>query len=253
MPIISGTLSDGAGRPVSDCTIRLRALNTTSAVITTVTASVGTTVGQYHIEVLPARYDVTLDVTGYPPQKVGSIDVYADSPDGTLNDFLMATKSDYLMPDVMKQFSLMLQKTEDSAEQAQKALKQAQEIARMPGPKGDPGQAGTTGPQGPEGDTGPQGPKGDMGDMGPQGPKGDAGPQGAIPAPGDVRSLVFARTYSAMSYGDETAGGNLKPAGYMGLINGFASQDDYSFAGIWKCLGYVTDVDFDYTLFQRVR
>ncbi|EMQ2438060.1 phage tail protein, partial [Salmonella enterica] len=90
----------------------------------------------------------------------------------------MATKSDYLMPDVMKQFSLMLQKTEDSAEQAQKALKQAQEIARMPGPKGDPGpagpkgdpgQAGTTGPQGPEGDTGPQGPKGDMGDMGPQG------------------------------------------------------------------------------------
>ncbi|EAO2429655.1 hypothetical protein E2T81_09400 [Salmonella enterica] len=265
MPIISGTLSDGAGRPVSDCTIRLRALNTTSAVITTVTASVGTTVGQYHIEVLPARYDVTLDVTGYPPQKVGSIDVYADSPDGTLNDFLMATKSDYLMPDVMKQFSLMLQKTEDSAEQAQKALKQAQEIARMPGPKGDPGpagpkgdpgQAGTTGPQGPEGDTGPQGPKGDMGDMGPQGPKGDkgdAGPQGAIPVPGDVRSLVFARTYSAMSYGDETAGGNLKPAGYMGLINGFASQDDYSFAGIWKCLGYVTDVDFDYTLFQRVR
>ncbi|HIE2044360.1 TPA: prophage tail fiber N-terminal domain-containing protein, partial [Salmonella enterica] len=41
MPIISGTLKDGAGHPVADCNIILKALNTTNAVIMTTTASVG--------------------------------------------------------------------------------------------------------------------------------------------------------------------------------------------------------------------
>ncbi|EIY5518304.1 prophage tail fiber N-terminal domain-containing protein [Salmonella enterica] len=118
MPIISGTLKDGAGQPIAGCTIQLKALNTTSAVIRTTTARVGVTAGVYRIEAQPARYEVTLAVEDYPPQKVGAIDIYADSPDGTLNDFLTATKAEYLTPDVMNQFKLLEQQSREAAEAA---------------------------------------------------------------------------------------------------------------------------------------
>ncbi|EPD0212189.1 prophage tail fiber N-terminal domain-containing protein, partial [Salmonella enterica] len=77
MSVISGVLKDGAGQPIAGCTIQLKALNTTSAVIRTTTARVGVTAGVYRIEAQPARYEVTLAVEDYPPQKVGAIDIYA--------------------------------------------------------------------------------------------------------------------------------------------------------------------------------
>ncbi|HAW0071980.1 TPA: hypothetical protein JLI26_003527 [Escherichia coli] len=136
MPIISGTLIDGAGQPVPDCQILLRALNTTSNVVVTTTASVGTNAGRYRIEAQPARYEVTLAMEGWPPKKVGVIDVYADSPDGTLNDFLTVVSGDYLTPDALKQFEQMAQQAREAAEQAElaasgmDAIRQAAEDAR---------------------------------------------------------------------------------------------------------------------------
>ncbi|EDI6983364.1 prophage tail fiber N-terminal domain-containing protein [Salmonella enterica] len=117
MPVISGTLRDGAGQPVANCSIILRALNTTSAVIVTTTAIVGASKGEYRIEARPGRYDVTLAVEGVPPQKVGTIDVYAGSPDGTLNDFLTAVAGDYVIPDRLKQFEQLAQQVRENAEQ----------------------------------------------------------------------------------------------------------------------------------------
>ncbi|ELP3688656.1 prophage tail fiber N-terminal domain-containing protein [Salmonella enterica] len=117
MPTISGTLQDGAGHPVADCNIILKALNTTNAVIMTTTASVGTNAGQYRIDALPGRYEVTLAVESWPPQKVGVINVYADSQDGSLNDFLTAVSGDYLMPDMMKRFEQLTRQAEASAGQ----------------------------------------------------------------------------------------------------------------------------------------
>ncbi|EEG2782574.1 hypothetical protein GXR14_001194 [Salmonella enterica] len=121
MPVISGVLKDGAGQPIAGCTIQLKALNTTSVVIRTTTARVGVTAGAYRIEAQPARYEVTLAVEDYPPQKVGVIDVYADSSDGTLNDFLTAVTGDYVTPDVLKQFTLLAQQSRDAAEAAKAA------------------------------------------------------------------------------------------------------------------------------------
>ncbi|EKT0970290.1 prophage tail fiber N-terminal domain-containing protein [Salmonella enterica] len=118
MPIISGTLKDGAGQPIAGCTIQLKAMNTTSAVIRSTTARVGANAGAYSIDAQPGRYEVTLAVEDYPPHKVGVIDVYADSPDGTLNDFLTATKAEYLTPDVMNQFKLLAQQSREAAEAA---------------------------------------------------------------------------------------------------------------------------------------
>ncbi|ECU9162102.1 TPA: hypothetical protein G5T75_003434 [Salmonella enterica] len=121
MPVISGVLKDGAGQPIAGCTIQLKALNTTSTVIRTTTARVGTTTGEYRIEVLPARYEVTLAVEGFRPQTVGCIEIYADSKDGTLNDFLTAISGEYLKPDVVARFEQMVQQAKDAAAQAGKS------------------------------------------------------------------------------------------------------------------------------------
>ncbi|EBI1608766.1 hypothetical protein FKY46_27195 [Salmonella enterica] len=230
MPIISGTLQDGAGHPVADCNIILKALNTTNAVIMTTTASVGTNAGQYRIDALPGRYEVTLAVESWPPQKVGVINVYADSPDGSLNDFLTAVTGDYLMPDVMKRF-------EGLTEQAQQALKQAQDIAKTPGPQGEPGPQGPKGDPGPQGEPGPQGPKGDpgpQGEPGPQGPKGDPGPQGE-PGPQGPK-------------GDPGPQGEPGPQGIPGkdgsgggTVPGFGEPGSYVLGFVWES---AADADF---------
>ncbi|EGI1771313.1 hypothetical protein IF563_005315, partial [Salmonella enterica] len=238
MPIISGTLKDGAGHPVADCNIILKALNTTNAVIMTTTASVGASKGEYRIEAQPGRYEVTLSVETWPPRRVGTIDVYADSPDGTLNDFLTAVTGDYLMPDVMKQFEVL-------TEQAQQALKQAQDIAKTPGPKGDPGPQGEPGPKGdpgpqgepgPKGDPGPQGEPGPKGDPGPQGgpgPKGDPGPQG-VPGPkGDPGPQGPQGIPGKDGSGGGTVPGFGEPGSYvLGFVWESAADADFLTAGI---------------------
>ncbi|EKI6624200.1 prophage tail fiber N-terminal domain-containing protein [Salmonella enterica] len=221
MPIISGTLKDGAGHPVADCNIILKALNTTNAVIMTTTASVGASKGEYRIEAQPGRYEVTLSVETWPPRRVGTIDVYADSPDGTLNDFLTAVTGDYLMPDVMKQFEVL-------TEQAQQALKQAQDIAKTPGPKGDPGPQGVPGPKGDPGPQGEPGPKGDPGPQGEPGPKGDPGPQGEPGPKGDPGPQ-----------GPQGIPG--KDGGGGGTVPGFGEPGSYVLGFVWES---AADADF---------
>ncbi|ENX1928505.1 prophage tail fiber N-terminal domain-containing protein, partial [Salmonella enterica] len=221
MPIISGTLKDGAGHPVADCNIILKALNTTNAVIMTTTASVGASKGEYRIEAQPGRYEVTLSVETWPPRRVGTIDVYADSPDGTLNDFLTAVTGDYLMPDVMKQFEVL-------TEQAQQALKQAQDIAKTPGPKGDPGPQGEPGPKGDPGPQGEPGPKGDPGPQGEPGPKGDPGPQGEPGPKGDPGPQ-----------GPQGIPG--KDGGGGGTVPGFGEPGSYVLGFVWES---AADADF---------
>ncbi|EAZ6090413.1 hypothetical protein B7833_25720 [Salmonella enterica] len=221
MPIISGTLKDGAGHPVADCNIILKALNTTNAVIMTTTASVGASKGEYRIEAQPGRYEVTLSVETWPPRRVGTIDVYADSPDGTLNDFLTAVTGDYLMPDVMKQFEVL-------TEQAQQALKQAQDIAKTPGPKGDPGPQGEPGPKGDPGPQGVPGPKGDPGPQGVPGPKGDPGPQGEPGPKGDPGPQ-----------GPQGIPG--KDGGGGGTVPGFGEPGSYVLGFVWES---AADADF---------
>ncbi|ECH2652601.1 hypothetical protein FOK89_11020 [Salmonella enterica] len=128
MPVISGTLKDGAGQPIAGCTIQLRALNTTSVVIRTTTARVGANTGAYRIDAQPGRYEVVLAIDDYPPQKVGIIDVYADSLDGTLNDYLTVVSGDYLIPDAMKQFEQLTQQAKASAWQAETSAKGLEQL-----------------------------------------------------------------------------------------------------------------------------
>jgi len=61
---------------------------------------------------------------------------------------------------------------------------EAEYLASLVGPKGDPGSQGVPGQDGAPGDTGPEGPPGDQGPEGPEGPQGIQGPEGPRGADG---------------------------------------------------------------------
>ncbi|MGU6961148.1 prophage tail fiber N-terminal domain-containing protein [Salmonella enterica subsp. enterica serovar Denver] len=246
MTVIKGKITTATGDPVSGATIALTALQTTSAMLRSITTCVTTTQGEYDFTVTPGVYSVRLSQNGTGGFELGSVHIYDDSPDGTLNSFLNAKNSD-TRPEALRQFDALVQRAETAADTsgsgadraaasaavagqyteaakthakqaaaseeaaggyaqaaagsasaagssaaqaaeshtgAQQALEEARQIAKTPGPQGEPGRQGPkgdTGLQGPRGDTGPQGPKGEPG---PQGPQGDTGPQGPQGIPG---------------------------------------------------------------------
>ncbi|OVC88848.1 prophage tail fiber N-terminal domain-containing protein, partial [Escherichia coli] len=85
---ISGVLKDGAGKPIQNCTIQLKARrNSTTVVVNTVASENPDEAGRYSMDVEYGQYSVTLLVEGFPPSHAGTITVYEDSQPGTLNDF----------------------------------------------------------------------------------------------------------------------------------------------------------------------
>ncbi|EDS9403397.1 shikimate transporter [Salmonella enterica subsp. enterica serovar Sandiego] len=124
MPVlISGVLKDGAGTPVQNCTIQLKACRTsTTVVVNTVASENPDDAGRYSMDVDQGQYAVTLLVEGYPPSHAGVITVYDDSKPGTLNDFLGAMTEDDVRPEALRRFEAMV---EEVARQASEALRNA--------------------------------------------------------------------------------------------------------------------------------
>ncbi len=92
---ISGVLKDGAGKPIQNCTIQLKARrNSTTVVVNTVASENPDEAGRYSMDVEYGQYSVILLVEGFPPSHAGTITVYEDSKPGTLNDFLGAMTED---------------------------------------------------------------------------------------------------------------------------------------------------------------
>ncbi|EBN5144968.1 hypothetical protein DUF68_14480 [Salmonella enterica] len=214
--VIKGKITTATGDPVSGATIALTALQTTSSMLRSITTCVTTTQGEYDFTVTPGVYSVRLSQNGTGGFELGSVHIYDDSPDGTLNSFLNAKNSD-TRPEALRQFDALVQRAETAADTsgsgadsavasaavadqyaeaakthakqaaaseeaaggyaqaaagsasaagssaaqaaeshtgAQQALEEARQIAKTPGPQGEPG------PQGPKGDTGPQRPQG---------------------------------------------------------------------------------------------
>ncbi|EBP2451294.1 TPA: prophage tail fiber N-terminal domain-containing protein [Salmonella enterica subsp. enterica serovar Hidalgo] len=124
MPVlISGVLKDGAGTPVQNCTIQLKACRTsTTVVVNTVASENPDDAGRYSMDVEQGQYAVTLLVEGYPPSHAGVITVYDDSKSGTLNDFLGAMTEDDVRPEALRRFEAMV---EEVARQASEVLRNA--------------------------------------------------------------------------------------------------------------------------------
>ncbi|PUM71713.1 phage tail protein, partial [Salmonella enterica subsp. enterica serovar Javiana] len=147
MPVlISGVLKDGAGTPVQNCTIQLKACRTsTTVVVNTVASENPDDAGRYSMDVEQGQYAVTLLVEGYPPSHAGVITVYDDSKPGTLNDFLGAMTEDDVRPEALRRFEAMVEEVaRQASEQAQTSAGQAAESATTAGSAAGAAEASAT-------------------------------------------------------------------------------------------------------------
>ena len=116
---ISGVLKDGAGKPIQNCTIQLKAKrNSTTVVVNTVASENPDEAGRYSMDVEYGQYSVILLVEGFPPSHAGTITVYEDSKPGTLNDFLGAATEDDVCPEALYRFEKMVEEVARNAEAA---------------------------------------------------------------------------------------------------------------------------------------
>ena len=116
---ISGVLKDGAGKPIQNCTIQLKAKrNSTTVVVNTVASENPDEAGRYSMDVEYGQYSVALLVEGFPPSHAGTITVYEDSTPGTLNDFLGAATEDDVCPEALYRFEKMVEEAARNAEAA---------------------------------------------------------------------------------------------------------------------------------------
>ena len=113
---ISGVLKDGAGKPIQNCTIQLKAKrNSTTVLVNTVASENPDEAGRYSMDVEYGQYSVILLVEGFPPSHAGTITVYEDSQPGTLNDFLGAMTEDDARPEALRRFELMVEEVARNA------------------------------------------------------------------------------------------------------------------------------------------
>ncbi|HAX7883237.1 TPA: phage tail protein, partial [Escherichia coli] len=116
---ISGVLKDGAGKPIQNCTIQLKAKrNSTTVLVNTVASENPDEAGRYSMDVEYGQYSVILLVEGFPPSHAGTITVYEGSRPGTLNDFLGAMTEDDVMPEALRRFEAMVEEVARNAEAA---------------------------------------------------------------------------------------------------------------------------------------
>ena len=116
---ISGVLKDGAGKPIQNCTIQLKAKrNSTTVLVNTVASENPDEAGRYSMDVEYGQYSVILLVEGFPPSHAGAITVYEDSKPGTLNDFLGAATEDDVRPEALYRFEKMVEEVARNAEAA---------------------------------------------------------------------------------------------------------------------------------------
>ncbi|EQT63203.1 hypothetical protein G838_00559 [Escherichia coli HVH 186 (4-3405044)] len=116
---ISGVLKDGAGKPIQNCTIQLKAKrNSTTVVVNTLASENPDEAGRYSMDVEYGQYSVALLVEGFPPSHAGTITVYEDSKPGTLNDFLGAATEDDVCPEALYRFEKMVEEAARNAEAA---------------------------------------------------------------------------------------------------------------------------------------
>ena len=113
---ISGVLKDGAGKPIQNCTIQLKARrNSTTVVVNTVASENPDEAGRYTMDVEYGQYSVSLLVEGFPPSHAGTITVYEGSRPGTLNDFLGAMTEDDVRPEALRRFEQMVEEVSRNA------------------------------------------------------------------------------------------------------------------------------------------
>lgn len=103
MTIISGILRDALGNPINGA-LTLRAKRTTSNVFQDTYICVETVNGKYSLNLQPCEYDVVLSINGYNKNHLGTIQILADTKNGTLNDLLINPNTgEQVTPEILQQ------------------------------------------------------------------------------------------------------------------------------------------------------
>lgn len=116
---LTGILVDGLNNPLVNTTVTLIARSNTLLVLGSSEAVFRTDAqGAYNITVNPGHYVVIVGPQGKEPYKAGEIALYADSPEGSLNGYLVNWVEEELTPDVIKQVQQLVANSEEYALQA---------------------------------------------------------------------------------------------------------------------------------------
>ena len=114
-----GILTDGLNKPIVNATVSLIARSNTLIVLGSSEAIFRTnSQGAYNITMNPGHYVVIVGPQGKEPYKAGEIVLYADSPDGSLNSYLVNWVEEELTPDVIKQVQQLVAASEEYSLQA---------------------------------------------------------------------------------------------------------------------------------------
>lgn len=116
---LHGVLLDGLNRPVINATVALIAKGNTITVLNGSEAIFRTDgEGAYNVTVQTGHYKVIIGPQGIEPYKAGEIVIYGDSPEGSLNGYLINWAPEELTPDVIKQVQQLVANSEEYALQA---------------------------------------------------------------------------------------------------------------------------------------
>ena len=123
---LTGILVDGLNNPLVNTTVTLIARSNTLLVLGGSEAVFRTdSTGHYNILVNSGHYVVIVGPQGTEPYKAGEIVLYADSPDGSLNGYLVDWVEEELTPDIIKQVQDLVANSQEYALQAERAASSA--------------------------------------------------------------------------------------------------------------------------------
>ncbi|WZK98923.1 tail protein [Escherichia phage Dru_SM1] len=116
---LHGILLDGLNNPIINATVALIAKGNTITVLNGSEAIFRTDgSGAYNVTVQTGHYKVIIGPQGIEPYKAGEIVIYGDSPEGSLNGYLINGAPEELTPDVIKQVQQLVANSEEYALQA---------------------------------------------------------------------------------------------------------------------------------------
>ena len=123
---LTGILVDGLNNPLVNTTVTLIARSNTLLVLGGSEAVFRTdSTGHYNILVNSGHYVVIVGPQGTEPYKAGEIVLYADSPDGSLNGYLVDWVEEELTPDIIRQVQDLVASSQEYALQAERAASSA--------------------------------------------------------------------------------------------------------------------------------
>lgn len=134
---LHGILLDGLNKPIVNATVALIAKGSTITVLNGSEAIFKTdALGAYNQTVQVGHYKVIIGPQGTEPYKAGEIVIYGDSPEGSLNGYLINWAPEQLTPDVIKQVQQLVSNSEQYALQAgRSALAASQDATDARGSK----------------------------------------------------------------------------------------------------------------------